>query len=214
MHKLGILLCLCFAIAVPAQQKKTTTSSAAVPAVAAKICDDPYQNGDGAEGWPEGPVYILFHREKDKGPWTRNAAIKAPGIEAASLSSARTLVCVEQTRLEMGKYESGASGYTPAWDVILVRLSDRKVYFMRTGFDGESPPEVKYHRGAGVGRPPTAEFVRWLRLVVNQKVARLKTRLHPKQFDKVSALAFSGDGTKLAAAQEPYDSATDSGHGV
>lgn len=203
MRKLGILLCLCFVITVSAQQKKTL--SPAVPAAAARICDDPYQVRDDAEGWPEGPAYILFRGTKDKGPWTRNPAIKAPGIETASFSTARTLVCVEQTRLEMGKYESGAAGYTPAWDVVLVRLADRKVYFMRVGFDGESPPEVKYHRGAGVGRPPTAEFVRWLRLIVDQKVARFKTRLHPKQFDKISALAFSSDATKLVAAQEPYD---------
>jgi hypothetical protein len=96
MHKLGILLCLSLAITVSAQQKKTP--SAAVPAAAAKICDDPYQVRDDADGWPEGPVYILFRHERDKGPWVRNPAIKAPGIETASLSAARTLVCIEQTR--------------------------------------------------------------------------------------------------------------------
>jgi len=205
MQKLAAFLCLAAAI-VTAQQKKSVPSPGAA-GTATKICDDPYQVREPADGWPEGPVYIAFHREKSKTPWMRNPVIKAPGIEAASLAGARTLACVEESRLEMAKYESGALGYTPAWDVILVRTSDRKVYFMRTGFDGESPPEVKFHRGAGLGKPPVAPFVRWLRLVVDQKVARLKTRLQPKEHDKASALAFSADGSKLVMVQEPYDNA-------
>ena len=204
MQKLAAFLCLAAAV-VTAQQKKSAALPGAGAGTATKICDDPYQVRESADGWPEGPVYIAFHREKSKGPWTRNPAIKAPGLEAASLAGARTLVCVEESKLEMGTYESGELGYTPTWNVILVRTSDRKVYFMRTGFDGESPPQVKYHRGAGMGKPPVAPFVRWLRLVVDQKVARLKTHLQPKEYDKASALAFSADGAKLVMAQEPYD---------
>ncbi len=159
--------------AVAAQQKKSTpvraTPATAAGPTAAKICDDPYQVREPAEGWPEAPVYILFHREKSKAPWSRNPAIRIAGLEAASPAGARTLVCVEEARIEMGRYESGEAGYFLAWTITLMRLADRKVY----------------------------------PLVVAQKVARLKTRLKPKEFHEASAMAFSADGAKLVLAQEP-----------
>src|SRR5579871_6664173 len=99
------LVCLCLASAslLMAQAKKA--APAAAPAGAAgKICDDPYQGSESSDGWPEGPVYILFHHKDSKAPWVRNPLIRAPGLEAASAGAAHTLVCVEETRLEMGKY--------------------------------------------------------------------------------------------------------------
>ena len=200
----NIALCLFLLTATMAlsQAKKGAPAVNVAPA-ASKICDDPYQVRDPADGWPEGPVQILFHREKSKLPWSHNPAIRIAGLEAAVAAKARTLVCVEESRLEMGRYESGEPGYAPAWDVTLVRLTDRKVYFMRTGFDGEMPPYIKYNRGAGVGKPPTEAFVRWMRLIFEQKVARLKLRLKSKEYHEVSAMDFSGDGARLAVAQEP-----------
>ena len=73
------------------------------------------------------------------------------------------------------------------------------------------PPEWKYKKGAGVGKPPTEILVRWLRLLLEQKVARFKTRLKLKEYSEVSALAFSGDGSRLAVAQasrRPLDGPT------
>src|SRR5260221_1966106 len=188
-----------------AQQKKATqTKSAAAPATAfAKLCDDPYQVRGPADGWPEGPVTILFHREKTK-LWSRNPLIKAPGFEAASPAKARTLVCVEESLVEMGKYESGEPGYTPDWSVTLVRPSDHKVFFMHSGFQGEAPPGIKYGRGGGIGKRPTEAFSRWLQLIVDQKVARFKMSLSPKAYENVSALAFSADNTRLVVAQEAH----------
>src|SRR5581483_3105711 len=64
---------------------------------------------------------------------------------------------------------------------------------------------------AGVGKPPTEILVRWLRLLFQQKVARFKTRLKLKEFAEVSALAFSGDGSRLVVAQasrRPLDGPT------
>jgi WD40 repeat protein len=90
-----------------------------------------------------------------------------------------------------------------------VRLSDRKVYFMGHSIDGEMPPQVKYNRGAGVGKLPTEIFVRWLRLVVDQKVARFKMRLKWKEYGEVSAIAFSGDSSRLAVAQEARRSSSE-----
>ena len=205
MKKLSLCVCLLAAASMAAQTRKGTSSAAPV-STAAKICDDPYQINEPADGWPEGPVQILFHREKSKLPWSRNPAIRISGLEAALPAKARTLVCVEESRLEMGKYESGEPGYAPAWQITLVQLSDRKVYFMRGGFYGEMPPYVKYNRGAGVGKPPTEAFVTWMRALFEQKVARLKQRLKLKEFADVSAVAFSADGTRLAVAQEPRSS--------
>jgi len=74
-------------------------------------------------------------------------------------------VCVEESRIEMGHYESGEPGYVPAWGTIFIRLSDHKVYFMGHSLDGEMPPQVKYNKGAGVGKPPTEILVCWLRLL-------------------------------------------------
>ncbi|HEX3091483.1 MAG TPA: hypothetical protein VHW72_02605, partial [Candidatus Angelobacter sp.] len=178
-----LLLCVCFFAATLAfGQAKKAPPTSGVTSAAAKICDDPYAVREAADGWPEGPVTILFHHEKSKAPWAHNPAIRVPGLEAATPSSARTLVCVEESRVEMGHYESGEPGYVPSWGTILVRLSDHKVYFMGRSIDGEMPPQVKYNKGAGVGKLPTELFVRWLRLVVDQKVARFKMRLKLKEY--------------------------------
>jgi WD40 repeat protein len=82
---------------------------------------------------------------------------------------------------------------------------------MGHSLDGEMPPQVKYNKGAGVGKPPTEILVRWLRLLFQQKVAHFKTRLKLKEFAEVSALAFSGDGSRLVVAQasrRPLDGPT------
>src|SRR6185503_14522253 len=205
-------LCLCFfAVTHAIAQAKKAPPVSGVTSAAAKICDDPYQITESADGWPEGPIQILFHHEKSKGPWAKNPAIRVPGLEAATPANARTLVCVEESRIEMGHYDSGEPGYVPAWGTIFVRLSDHKVYFMGHSLDGEMPPEWKYKKGAGVGKPPTEILVRWLRLLFQQKVARFKARLKLKEFAEISALGFSGDGSRLAVAQEsrrPLDGPT------
>jgi hypothetical protein len=174
-----------------------------VASAAAKMCNEPFAVGDSADGWPEGPVNILFHHDKSKAPWTHNPAIHVAGLEATAPATARTLLCVEESRLEVGRYDSGEPGYAPSWSVILVRPSDGRAYFMRTGFEGEMPPGVKYNPGAGVGKPPTEIFVRWLRLLMDQKVARFKMLLKSKEYDAPSALAFSADGSRLVMAQAP-----------
>jgi hypothetical protein len=210
INKFGLCVCLLSATLAAGQAKKAPPTSSAVNA-AAKICNDPYAVTESAEGWPEAPIQILFHHEKSKAPWARNPAIRVPGLEAATPASARTLVCVEESQVEMGHYDSGEPGYVPSWGTIFVRLSDHKVYFMGRSLDGEMPPQVKYNKGAGVGKPPTEILVRWLRLLFQQKVARFKTRLKLKEFAEVSALAFSGDGSRLVVAQasrRPLDGPT------
>lgn len=195
------LLIYSFAASAGAAQQRKTAPPAAATA-AAKICAEPYAVTEKADGWPEGPVIILFHREKSKAPWSRNPAIKVPGLEATAPASARTVVCVEESLLEMGRYNSGEAGYAPSWHITLVRLADHKVYVASAGFFGEKPPGMKFERGAGIGKPPVETFVRWLRLIADQKVARFKMRLEAKEYEETSALAFSPDGTKLAMAQE------------
>jgi hypothetical protein len=210
MKKMWLCLCLLGATLALAQAKKTVPAGGATSA-AAKICDDPYAVREDADGWPEAPVQILFHREKSKAPWAKNPAIRVPGLEAVTPASARTLICVEESRVEMGHYDSGEPGYAPSWGTIFIRLSDHKVYFMGRSLDGEMPPQVKYNRGAGVGKPPTEIFVRWLRLLFQQKVARFKMRLKWKEYAEVSAMAFSGDGSRLVVAQasrRPLDGPT------
>lgn len=200
------LICLLSATLVVAQQKKAASPAAA--SAAAKICAEPYAVEGKADSWPEGPVTILFHREKSKAPWSRNPAIKLPGLEATTPGSARTVVCVEESLLEMGRYDSGEAGYAPSWDITLVRMSDRKEYFGRSGFFGDNPPGMKFQRGAGIGKPPIEPFVTWLRLIVGQKVAQLKMRLASKSYEDTSALVFSPDGSRLAMAQEARSSSS------
>jgi hypothetical protein len=210
MKKLSLCLCLLAATFAISQAKKAPLASGAT-STAAKICDDPYAVREDADGWPEGPITILFHHEKSKAPWAKNPAIRVPGLAAATPASARTLVCVEESQIEMGHYESGEPGYVPSWGTIFVRLSDRKVYFMGHSLDGEMPPQMKYNKGAGVGKPPTEILVRWLRLLFQQKVARFKMRLKWKEYAEVSAMAFSGDGSRLVVAQasrRPLDGGT------
>src|SRR5262245_39572375 len=118
MKKLALIVsvCLTTTMAIVAQSQKTAPKTGA-PNSVGKTCDDAYAVGEVTDGWPEAPVYILFHREKSKAPWAPNPSIHLPGLEAASAASARTLVCVEESQLEMGRYESGEPAYTPSWDV-------------------------------------------------------------------------------------------------
>jgi hypothetical protein len=212
MKMMCLCLCLCLLTAiVAAGQAKKAAPAAGAASAAAKICDKPYAAGEVADGWPEAPITILFHHEKSKAPWAHNPAIRVPGLEAAAPASARTLLCVDESQVEMGRYDSGEPGYAPSWGTTLVRLSDSKVYFMGHTLDGEMPPQVKYNRGAGVGKAPTEILVRWLRLLLEQKVARFKMRLKWKEYAEVSAMAFSGDGSRLAVAQasrRPLDGGT------
>jgi hypothetical protein len=207
LKKKMMYLCLCLWMAALAfgQEKKGAPIGGAVSA-AAKMCDEPFAVSNSADGWPEGPVNILFHHENSKAPWAHNPAIHVAGLEAATSAVARTIICVEESRMEVGRYDSGEPGYAPSWSVILVRSSDGRAYFMRTGFEGEMPPGVKYNPGAGVGKPPTEIFVRWLRLLMDQKVARFKMLLKSKEYDAPSAMAFSADGSRLALAQAPRSS--------
>jgi hypothetical protein len=210
MKKMCAFLCLLTATVAFGQAKKATPAIGAASA-AAKICDHPYAVGEVADGWPEAPITILFHHEKSKVPWAHNPAIRVPGLEAAAPASARTLLCVDESQVEMGHYDSGEPGYAPSWGTFLVRLSDHKIYFMGHTLDGEMPPQVKYNRGAGVGKPPTEILVRWLHLLLEQKVARFKMRLKWKEYAEISAMAFSGDGSRLAVAQasrRPLDGGT------
>jgi hypothetical protein len=210
MKKMCAFLCLLTATVAFGQAKKATPAIGAASA-AAKICDHPYAVGEVADGWPEAPITILFHHEKSKVPWAHNPAIRVPGLEAAAPASARTLLCVDESQVEMGHYDSGEPGYAPSWGTFLVRLSDHKIYFMGHTLDGEMPPQVKYNRGAGVGKPPTEILVRWLHLLLEQKVARFKMRLKWKEYAEVSAMAFSGDDSRLAVAQasrRPLDGGT------
>jgi len=190
------------------QAKKGAPAGGVPTTAAAKICDDPYQVREPADGWPEAPIQILFHHENSKAPWAKNPAIRLTGLEATAPANARTLVCLEESRIEMGHYDSGEPGYVPAWRPILVRLSDHKVYFMGRSLDGEMPPEWKYKKGAGVGKPPTEAFVSWMRLIFQQKAARFKLRLKTKEYDEVSAMDFSGDGSRLAVAQAARSSSS------
>jgi len=203
-----LLVCLASILAL-AQQPKAAAPQPGATALG-KLCDDPYSAGTAAaESWPTPPLYILFHHENSKAPWAHNPVIHLPGLEAATPAAARTLVCVEESRVETGKYDSGEAAYRASWDVVLVDIKGRKAQFMRTGFYGEDPPGVKYHRGAGVGKPPVEIFSQWLRLAVDQKVAVFKRHLKTKQAHEISALAFSANGSKLVAAQEPRSSILD-----
>ena len=100
MKRMWLCLCLLPATLALGQAKKTAPVGAAASA-AATICDKPYAGGEVADGWPEGPVTILFHREKSKAPWAHNPAIRVPGLEAATPARARTLVCVDESQVDM-----------------------------------------------------------------------------------------------------------------
>jgi hypothetical protein len=204
MKNMWLCLCLLSASVMAFSQSRKSAPESVGTSPEAKICQQPYQVQEQANGWPEGPVHVLFHREDSKSSWLPNPAIHIPGLEAVAGGSAKTLVCVQESQVEVGHYESGEPGYAPSWQVILVRLADNKAYFTGgTGIVGEMPPYIKWKRGAGVGKAPTEIFERWLRLMVDQKVARLKLRLRPRESYAVSAMAFSSDGTKLVVAQEP-----------
>jgi len=109
MKTMCVCLCLCLCLwmatlaagqakkgapAASGSQAKKAAPAGGVASIAAKICDDPYVVREDADGWPEGPVTILFHHEKSKAPWAKNPAIRVAGLEAVTPGSARTLVCV------------------------------------------------------------------------------------------------------------------------
>src|SRR5258708_34921617 len=79
-----LLFLLGLSALLSAQQKKTLPKSGAAASDAtalAKLCDDPYEVSEPADGWPEGPVASLFHREKSKVS-ARNPLVNAAALEA------------------------------------------------------------------------------------------------------------------------------------
>jgi WD40 repeat protein len=218
LREFYLLLFVGLAAATPnaAQQKKAVPSAPAQPD-AADTCAHPYSGEGYATGWPEGPAYVLFHREDSKKPWSRNFAVQAPGLIVASPAAARTLVCVEEKLEEKGKYSSGEAAYKPSWAIHVLNLPDRKLYrsVSAPDFEGEDPPLLKTTPGPGIGAEPVKPFLGWLRLLVDQKVARFRFRMDwpnevsgSEDFAGISAMAISQDGTKVAVARQSRNSAT------
>ena len=126
-------LCCALIINSTAQQRTTSSRKSTVPMTGlAKICAEPYSGEELKTAWPQAPVYLLFKPPNSK-VWGTKAPIKLPGMQAPTPASARTLVCVQEERLETGSYESGAKAYSPGWDVYLIRLPDHGIYFQKTG---------------------------------------------------------------------------------
>jgi len=205
------LFCVALVVSSPflsitslAQKPAAARPKGAAPATGlAKVCEDPYSGPELKTGWPEPPAYLLFKRANSK-VWGPNLRIKLPGMQAATPTTAHTLVCVTEERLEMGEYKSGAKAYTPSWDVYLLRLPDHAIYFQKGGIFGGDAPFIKWHPGAGIGSQPVSQLQEWLRLVLKSDVARLKLRLPFTSPDKVRQMAFSGDGTRLVVTRAPY----------
>ncbi len=206
-----LLACLCFLAANPARTQPSSPAATPSSAVAdaAKLCANPYGNIN-ATGWPEGPVYILYHRKDSPRTWAHNPAILAPGLEASSPATARTLVCVEETLEEKGEYVSGEAAYQAHWSSTIVSLAGRAAYrgISAPEFDGDVPPYLKYKSGPGIGKLPLQPFLRWLQLLVDEKVAHFKMRLnwpdsaYGSDYANVSAMAVSQDGSKFVAARQ------------
>src|SRR5437660_123573 len=190
-------------------QKSPSSRPKSVPATGlAKACEDPYSGQELKTSWPELPVYLLFKRANSK-VWAPNPQMKLPqGMRAATPAAAHALVCVQEERLEMGRYESGAKAYTPSWDVYVLRLPDAGIYFQKTGIFGGNAPSIKWHPGAGVGSQPVSQLQEWLRLLFKHDVARLKARLPYTSSDKVRQMALSGDRSRLVVAHQPYHYST------
>jgi hypothetical protein len=79
----------------------------------------PQRLRDGVAG--RASLYSLPPQRQPR-PWGRNPAILAPGWEAPSPANARTLVCVEETLEEKGKYDSGEIAHLLHWDTTIVSL--------------------------------------------------------------------------------------------
>jgi hypothetical protein len=70
MRKMQLYLSLLLVMTTLATgQAKKAPAIGGATSTAAKICDDPYAVREDADGWPEGPITILFHHEKSKAPW-------------------------------------------------------------------------------------------------------------------------------------------------
>jgi len=200
------VLCVALISVSMAQQRATPAKKGPAAAPAAglgKVCEDPYAGRELKSAWPQAPVYLLFKRANSK-VWGPNPRIKLPGLQAATPAAAHTLVCIEETRLEMGQYESGAKAYTPSWDVYVLSQPDHGVYFQKGGIFGGNAPYIKWHPGAGVGAQPVSQLQEWLRLLFQPAVAGLKLRMPYTSSDKVRQLVFSGNGARLAVSHEPY----------
>lgn len=203
MKNLAAFACLCIlAVPLASPQQKKAAPAGLSQAALAEMCADAYATMQDADGWPEARFTILYQREEGEAPWVHDPAIKAPGLEAASSARARTLLCVAESKLEVGKYDSGEPGYEPFWNVTLIRIADRKPFSFQERFQGKEPPFLKYRRGAGVGERPLEPLVHWLHFVAEQKVARLVMRLKLKEYHDPAGLAFSSDGSKLVVVQE------------
>ncbi|HEY6251602.1 MAG TPA: hypothetical protein VI685_16715 [Candidatus Angelobacter sp.] len=136
---------------------------------------------------------------RDKGTvaaWVRRPGLHIAGLEAASASEIRTLVCISASQVKVGEYRSetslGPTALRVQWKIVLVRWSDGAA-LEGTTFYGSQPPE--HHAGLQpvLGTAPTvATYTKWLRsrlFPVLLPISKLRVQLPEDSTWTISTLA-------------------------
>jgi len=139
------------------------------------------------------PALSLINIEHSEEGWKEDrwGLARVLPYEAQSASEVKTLVCIRQSRVAVGRYTDWSSAYMFQWEVRLVSWPDGTVLGAET-LSGSSPPKTKYGSGDESGITPGRALWEWLIPILDDKTILLAG-------GAVKSIAFSPDGKTLAA---------------
>lgn len=117
-------------------------------------------------------------------------------------SSADYLVCIRETRINVGSYTDNAAAYRREWEVLLVSFPGQEV-LRSSNFTGGEPPGIKGYAGPGYGARPVEALAEWLEGFTAPPPGSLRPflTLQPEDGFASTALAFTPDGQTLVSGQ-------------
>lgn len=117
-------------------------------------------------------------------------------------SAADYLVCIRETRINVGSYTDNASAYRREWEVLLVSFPGQEV-LRSSNFTGGEPPGIKGYGGPGYGARPVEALAEWLESFTAPPPGSLRPflTLQPEDGFVSTALAFTPDGQTLVSGQ-------------
>ncbi len=117
-------------------------------------------------------------------------------------SAADYLVCIRETRINVGSYTDNASAYRREWEVLLVSFPGQEV-LGSSNFTGGEPPGIKGYSGPGYGDQPVLALAEWLEGFTAPPPGSLRPflTLQPGDGFVSTALAFTPAGQTLVSGQ-------------
>lgn len=174
-----------------------------LPPTAHDLCEAAQRGPE--KGILPGRLLILEnHAWDEEDQWARYDYLSPPQLLARSLSELAALVCIEESRVQVGSYTDGEAAYKKHWDVRIVGWPDGQA-IASVDFSSE-PPGVKTGSGSASGAFPVSDLWDWLEslelLVPLPTLAPDQRTVFTVQTAGARRLTFSPDGKLLATGSD------------